>query len=302
MKKLTSFLILLVAHMSAHAGRFVEGDPDGSSLPIWIVIYLAIGIVALVHERSPLHEWAQASPGRALAIYLFLPMLFLFKKMLALVVLVVILLVVFSLFRGEDDSSTTDESVLSNGSADVIHELESSKFARPEVNNNLQTHNPSSQVEKIIGLGKPTAAWPYVDVCIYFAKNFNVDELMAKVQAFRTKIGLKYPGEFDPPEWMSFEFLSDDFRRQQEIYDILYDYIIDGEYPNYLVKDELELTVADVAKELPAHMTNFFKPLELLTAEEYEEAVSIMAMYKAMHMIKRKHSLMGVNSQYEGGN
>lgn len=302
MKKLTSLLILLIAHMSAYASRFVEGDPDGSSLPIWVGIYLVIGIVALVHERSPLHEWAQVSPGRALAIYLFLPMLFLFKKVSALVVLAVILLVVLSLFRVKNGPSTTDESVLSHDSADEINELESSKFARPQVNENLQTHNPSSQVEKVVGLGQPTVAWPYVDVCIYFAKNFNADELMSKVQAFRTKIGLKYPGEFDPPEWMSFEFMSDDFPRQQEIYDILYDYIIDGQYPNSLVRDGLELTVADVAKELPVHMTTFFKPLELLAVEEYEEAVSIMAMYKAMQMIKRQHSLKGVNLQYESGN
>jgi uncharacterized membrane protein len=298
LKRLTSLLILLIAQMSAYASRFVEGDTDGSSLPIWVCVYLAIGIAALVHERSPLHEWAEANPGRAFAIYLFLPMLFLFKKVLALVVLIVIFLVVFSLFRGKIDPSSTDENVLGHDSADEIHDLESSKFTRPEVNKNLQTLTPFFSVEKIIGLGQPTAAWPYVDVCIYFAKNFTADDLMSKVQAFRTKIGLKYPGEFDPPEWMSFDFLSDDYPREQEIYDILFDYIIDGQYPNCLVKDGLELTVAFVAKALPVHMTKFFKPLELLTAEEYEEAVFSMAMYKAMQMIKCNHSLKGVNLQY----
>ena len=58
------------------------------------------------------------------------------------------------------------------------------------------------------------------------------------------------------------------------------------------------MKVEDVCKELPVHMIKFFKPLELLSPEDYEEAVFIMGMYKAMQMIKRHDCLKGVNLQY----
>jgi uncharacterized membrane protein len=113
MKKLVSLVITLLVLTSANANRFVEVDSDGGSLPSWLIGYLLIGVVVLVHEKSPFREWANLNPMSAIGLFLLLPVLFLFKKLMAVVGLIFVVLVGYAMFRGSrvpSRMSTSDEA------------------------------------------------------------------------------------------------------------------------------------------------------------------------------------------------
>jgi hypothetical protein len=239
---------------------------EGIALPDWVKIYLAIGFVCLVHEKSPIHEWAKDRPLMAFLIFFTIPLVLLSKLFLGVSIVILFLFLIFSFFRKD------------NKKKPKIHLSEIYGSDDPSV---------------------PNLLWPYLDICIYFANNYEREDLTNQIRAFRSNIGLKYPGEFDPPEWLSFDGLSDNYPREQSIYDILYNYIIDDEYPNSLLKDGLELTAADALKVLPEKVVEFFRPLGCLTNNEYEEMIFVMAMYKAFQFIEGKRSRSGVNHHYQ---
>ena len=91
MKRLFLFCTTLIANTVAHADRFVEIDSDGGTLPPWIVPYTLAGLYVLANEKSSLHKWANLNPWSAAGIYLiFLPAIFLFKKLFSAVILILI--------------------------------------------------------------------------------------------------------------------------------------------------------------------------------------------------------------------
>ena len=104
MKKIAFGLFVSIISSMAYADRFVDYDPDGTSAPLWLLVYIPIALVALVHEESPLHDWANSQPLIALGTFFMLPIVFLFKKLLAVIVLVVIFLFLLRLFRKSDSS------------------------------------------------------------------------------------------------------------------------------------------------------------------------------------------------------
>lgn len=138
---------------------------------------------------------------------------------------------------------------------------------------------------------------PFIDVAISYALAYKEDVLRDAIRRIAYNVDFRHPGEYDPPEWMSFVGLSDDYDRTQSMYDMVLGYVTDYRYP---LNDDVakSKTCRDLIPGLEKNLCDYFQSFRLLKPVDQYDVLLGLVLYEAVTIIINKAKRQGVHKNY----